>query len=65
MSKNKKNLGQFYTTNYKYILQNFQIPDGIENVIEPFVGNGDLINFLFVIIINRGHIDVQLLTIYM
>lgn len=42
---NKKSLGQFYTTNYEYILQGFKIPDGIKSIIEPFAGNGDLINF--------------------
>lgn len=42
----KKQLGQFFTTNYKYILQNMFIPDGVENIIEPFAGNGDLLNFI-------------------
>lgn len=42
----KKLLGQFYTTNYEYILQGFYIPDNINNIIEPFAGNGDLINFI-------------------
>lgn len=42
----KKELGQFYTTNYEYILQNFKIPDNVKNIIEPFAGNGDLIKFL-------------------
>jgi tRNA1(Val) A37 N6-methylase TrmN6 len=43
---NKKTLGQFYTTNYKYILQNMYIPDDVKNIIEPFAGNGDLLNFI-------------------
>lgn len=43
---NKKNLGQFYTTNYKHILQNMFIPDNIKNIIEPFAGNGDLLKFI-------------------
>lgn len=43
---NKKNLGQFYTTNYKHILQNMFIPDNIINIIEPFAGNGDLLQFI-------------------
>jgi len=43
---NKKNLGQFYTTNYKQILQNMYIPDNVSNIIEPFAGNGDLLNFI-------------------
>jgi hypothetical protein len=42
----KKNLGQFFTTNYKYILQNFQIFDYITTIIEPFAGNCDLLNFI-------------------
>jgi hypothetical protein len=42
----KQKLGQFYTTNYNYILQSFSIPNNIKNIIEPFAGNGDLINFL-------------------
>lgn len=46
MSTNKKQLGQFFTTNYKYILQNFQI-DNECNIIEPFAGNCDLLNFIF------------------
>lgn len=45
-SLTKRNLGQFYTTNYKYILQNLEIPDDVKNIIEPFVGNGDLLNFI-------------------
>lgn len=44
MSKNE--LGQFYTTNYKYILSNIKIPSYVKNIIEPFAGNGDLINFI-------------------
>lgn len=43
---NKKILGQFMTTNYKYILQNIIIPKNIKNIIEPFCGNGDLLNFI-------------------
>jgi len=42
----KKNLGQFYTTNNEYILQNLNIPDNINNIIEPFAGQGDLLNYL-------------------
>ena len=38
----KKQLGQFYTTNADIILKDFQIP---EQIIEPFVGNGDLIQW--------------------
>lgn len=42
----KKNLGQFFTTNYVYILQGLEVPEGTLNVIEPFTGNGDLLNFV-------------------
>ena len=42
----KSQLGQFYTTNYDYILQNMIIPESIDTIIEPFVGNGDLLNFI-------------------
>jgi len=42
----KKQLGQFYTTNYKYILQNFSIPEQIKFIIEPFCGKGDLLPFV-------------------
>ena len=42
----KKKLGQFFTTNYDYILQGMKIPDGITQIIEPFAGNGDLLKFI-------------------
>ena len=43
----KSNLGQFYTTNYEYILQNMLIsPEKHPEIIEPFAGNGDLIPFV-------------------
>jgi len=42
----KTQLGQFYTTNYDYILQNMKIPDNIKTIIEPFAGNGDLLKFI-------------------
>ena len=42
----KSQLGQFYTTNYEYILQNMKIPDYIKHIIEPFAGNCDLLNFI-------------------
>ena len=42
----KKELGQFYTTNYKYILQEMYIPESVVCVIEPFAGRGDLIPFI-------------------
>ena len=46
MSKNKSQLGQFYTTNYEYILSNMEIPKDVKTIIEPFVGNGDLLKFI-------------------
>ena len=42
----KSNLGQFYTTNYEYILRNMYIPPHIHHIIEPFAGNGDLLSFV-------------------
>lgn len=42
----KKILGQFYTTNYEYILQNMSIPSNIKIIVEPFAGNCDLLNFI-------------------
>ena len=42
----KQSLGQFYTTNYEYILSNMVIPDTVHNIIEPFVGTGELLNFI-------------------
>jgi len=42
----KSQLGQFYTTNYAYILQHMSIPSTIQTVIEPFTGNGDLLQFI-------------------
>jgi hypothetical protein len=42
----KKRFGQFYTTNYAYILKNMYIPDNINNIIEPFAGQCDLIKFI-------------------
>jgi hypothetical protein len=42
----KKKLGQFFTTNYDYILQDMFIPEDIKSIIEPFTGNGDLLNFI-------------------
>jgi len=41
----KKELGQFMTKNYNYILSDFKQPECIE-IIEPFAGNSDLLNFL-------------------
>lgn len=43
---NKKKFGQFYTTNFKYILSNMKIPTGVNHIIEPFAGKGDLLKFI-------------------
>jgi hypothetical protein len=45
MSDNKKKLGQFMTKNYNYILQDLFIPENVKNIIEPFAGECDLLNF--------------------
>ena len=42
----KQQLGQFYTTNHEYILQGMEIPDDVQTIVEPFVGTGDLIDFI-------------------
>lgn len=42
----KKQKGQFYTTNYSYILQGLKIPDNVQTIIEPFCGSGELLNFI-------------------
>lgn len=41
--KQKQELGQFYTTHYEYILQNLSIPVHVHHIVEPFVGQGDLL----------------------
>ncbi len=46
MATRKKDLGQFYTTNYEYILSNMSIPDKVVSIIEPFAGKGDLLSFI-------------------
>lgn len=46
VSTTKKELGQFYTTNYEYILSNMKLPNNITTIIEPFVGKGDLLKFV-------------------
>jgi hypothetical protein len=43
---NKKNKGQFYTTNNEYILDGLEIPEYINRVVEPFAGKGDLLDWL-------------------
>lgn len=46
MSKSKQQLGQYFTTNYRYVLQGFSIPETIDHIVEPFCGNGDLLHFV-------------------
>ena len=41
---NKKKYGQYYTTNCDYILSNITIPKNAK-LIEPFVGQGDLVKW--------------------
>ena len=43
MSSKKSQLGQFFTTNADYILQDLKIPPYVKHIIEPFAGNGDLL----------------------
>ena len=42
----KKKLGQFFTTNQDYILSNMTIPDYVLHIIEPFAGEGHLLEFI-------------------
>ena len=44
---NKKNRGQFYTTNSAYILDGFPAPPSdVARIVEPFAGKGDLIDWI-------------------
>jgi len=43
---NKKNRGQFYTTNSSYILEGLSIPENTKKIIEPFAGKGDLVEWI-------------------
>ena len=52
----KAELGKFYTTNHKYILSNMKIPKQTKSIIEPFVGNGDLLNFIK----NKDKYDIEI-----
>jgi hypothetical protein len=43
----KRLRGQFYTTNYEYILEGFTgPPENARCIIEPFAGRGDLLNWV-------------------
>lgn len=46
INNKKGEYGQFFTTNYDYILSGFSIPDNIKNIIEPFAGQLDILNFI-------------------
>lgn len=52
----KKELGQFYTKNYEYILQNINIPENIKYIIEPFAGECDLLNYIK----NQNNYEIEL-----
>jgi hypothetical protein len=45
MSSTKKSLGQYYTTNTQVILDGLTVPYRYTKIIEPFCGNGDLIDW--------------------
>lgn len=44
----KISLGQFYTTNYQYLLRDIDVPEKTRyrKIVEPFAGNADLLEFL-------------------
>ena len=42
----KKDKGQFYTTQSSYILEGFTIPTDARCIMEPFAGKGDLIDWV-------------------
>ena len=42
----KKELGQFYTTNYEKILNGMSIPEWANKIIEPFAGSCELLKFV-------------------
>ena len=44
MTSTKSQLGQFFTTNFDYILSQMYLPFNA-HIIEPFCGNGDLLTF--------------------
>lgn len=56
----KQKYGQFMTTNYKHILQNLNIPENTTKIIEPFVGQGHLLNFINDINVESYDIDPQI-----
>ena len=42
----KKKFGQFFTTKWEKIFRGMSIPKDTKKIIEPFAGNGDLLNFV-------------------
>jgi hypothetical protein len=57
IQKNKKNKGQFYTTNNNYILEGIEIPDWVDKITEPFAGKGDLIDW---VLQNKGELNLSI-----
>lgn len=55
MTTKKKDLGQFFTTNYSKIFQDLKIPNHVQHVIEPFAGAGDLFPFIL-----NGNPDMEM-----
>lgn len=56
---NKKEYGQFYTTNFNYILTDINCNEfKNKKIIEPFVGEGDLIKWLKKQNINISNIEI-------
>lgn len=42
---NKKDLGQFFTTNVDHILQGFEVNVNNKSILDPFAGGGDLLKW--------------------
>lgn len=57
--QNKKEYGQFYTTNVDYILQGLSYPPNTP-LIEPFVGNGDILKWIGDVNVEIYDIDPKL-----
>jgi hypothetical protein len=57
MTNRKAQLGQFMTTNSDYIFKGMALPMFKGRYIEPFAGNGDLVEFLVARKVNRNRID--------
>jgi hypothetical protein len=57
MNTKKAQLGQFMTKNNEYILQGMKLPDFKGKFIEPFAGNGDLVDFLISHKISKNRIN--------